>query len=114
MVDNDLGGRVYTDEMQAVIYQLAIKMKSRDTKHGVKRGLTPSQYMKFYVKAAGIIVESASHLTETSPGGERIKDFFSWLKTLTGLNIVTTDTTGELLGLTSGKVPLKEHTIKES
>ena len=112
---NDLGGREYSDEIQEVIYKLSLALRARDQGRGIKRGITPSSYMKFYVKAAGIIVETAIRLAQQIPGEIKVKDFSSWLKTLTGLNIVIPDTSEKLLGLMGpqdDKVALEEHTIK--
>jgi len=112
---NELGGREYSDDMAIIIYTLSIDLKKRDHEHGVSRGLVPSMYMKFYTKSAGILVEAAMMLTQSAPGGEKVKSFFSWLKTLTGLNIVIPDTSEKLLGLMGpqdDKVALEEHTIK--
>jgi len=89
--NNDLGGRVYPEELQKVIYSLSLRLKARDLSHNTLQGLVPSQYMKFYVKAAGIIVEAAINLTVHSPGGERVKSFLSWIKTLTGFTIIPED-----------------------
>jgi len=89
--NNDLGGRIYSEEMQKVILSLALQLKARDRSHSTLQGLVPSQYMKFYVKAAGIIVEAAINLAVHSPGGEKVKSFLSWIKTLTGFTIIPED-----------------------
>ena len=81
---NELGGRVYPPEFQELIHRLAIRLKSRDDDHLMK-GLAPSQYMKYYVKAAGILVGCGLRLSYRAPGGPETKSFESWLETLTGL-----------------------------
>lgn len=88
--NNELGGREYSEELQQVIYTLSLALKNRDKNHNTSQGLTPSQYMKFYTKAAGLIVELAIQLTQLSPGGGEVKNFFSWIKTLTGLDLILT------------------------
>jgi len=87
---NDLGGRQYHPDMEKVIYQTAVALKARDTSHFLK-GLTPSQYMKYYVKAAGIIVECAMQLSVHTPGGASVKSFSSWMYSMTGLNITVVE-----------------------
>lgn len=88
--NNHLGGRDYSEEMGQVIYELATKFKGRDIDHSALKGVPPSQYMKYYVKSAGVIVELATALARSAPGGEKIKSFLSWIKTLTGFNIIQT------------------------
>lgn len=89
--NNDLGGRIYSQEMQKVILPVALQLKARDRSHSTLQGMVPSQYMKFYVKAAGIIVEAAINLAVHSPGGDKVKNFLSWIKTLTGFTIIPED-----------------------
>lgn len=105
---NDLGGRVYSEDMQHFIYLLTIRLKERDSKHKTERGLLPSQYMKFYVKAAGIIVEAAINLTAFSPGGSKMKNFLSWINTLTGFNIIPSTPLDESIFSIEGRTEFSE------
>jgi len=100
---NDLGGREYSDEIQEVVYNLSLALRTRDRDRGIKRGITPSSYMKFYVKAAAILVETAIRLAQQIPGKIKVKDISSWLKTLTGLNIVLTEDPETIISLEGGK-----------
>lgn len=112
---NDLGDRQYSDGMQGVIYKLSLKLKERDSHHSSRTsGLVPSQYMKLYVKAAGVIVEAATALAMFDPSEKKAKSFFSWIKTLTGFTIIATDPIDELDVIDGGQAPENTKLLQRS
>lgn len=80
---NEVGGRTYPPEIEEFIYALAIAMRNRDKTFALGE-MPPSFYMKFYIKAAAIVVESAARLSEHCPLSKTLND---WVKVITGLHI---------------------------
>ena len=93
MPGNELGGRQYSDSEQELIMAIALFLKSRDQTETAAvfqnyqdpKAIRPSDYMKFYVKAAGTIYELAKTLSTVvirrQPSQKTVDD---WLRIITG------------------------------
>ena len=106
--NNDLGGKEYTEDEQALIFKIAMLLKQRDAKvvpiynsfdtrpgRALPAGvppLTPKHYMMLYVKAAGVMLETAKRL-QALPLHQLIpqKTVRDWLTVLLGSSF-TVDT----------------------
>lgn len=78
--NNELGGYKYTPEQEDFLHRLSIYLRNRTNFDNSKLQLRPDQYMKYFVKGAGIVAETAQRLSEASP----IHDFYYWVEVLTG------------------------------
>ena len=83
--NNELGGREYSSDMQYLIFSLAQKFKDRDPLNRVP-GSLPAKHMYKYVKAAGVIIECAMHLSSKTPNSIQEDDFRNWVGVITGFS----------------------------
>jgi hypothetical protein len=79
-LNNELGGYKYTKDQEDFLYRLAMYLRNRKQFDASEKKLTPGDYMKLYVKAAGVIAETAHRLAMS---GSQF-DFDEWVEVLTG------------------------------
>jgi hypothetical protein len=88
---NDLGGREYPSLVQDLILRIAMFLKSRDKLHQTvytDTGTRPKDYMPMYVKAAGVVFETARALAHLNTGkNAQKKSITGWISTLTGMSL---------------------------
>jgi hypothetical protein len=95
---NDLGGKQYSPAEEQLLQLLTNKLKARDKSHfpedhrldahyiGATR---PRDYIPLYVKAAGMIYETARALAQMTHDSRRLqeKGVLSWIETMTDFRI---------------------------